>query len=464
VRAGGGSVRDCLSILDQLLAGADERGLTYPHAVALLGVTDATLLDDIVDALAAGDSAGVYGTIDRVVEAGHDPRRFAADLLERFRDLIVLDAVPDADERGLLDAPADALAHMAEQAARIGLATLTRYAEIVHAALIEMRGTTSPRLVLELLCARMQLPDAAADSAALLQRIERLERRQTISQTGDAPVAAPTAPTAPTAPAHPAPEARMAEPPKAPKAPPPPPVHTAPEPKMAEPDIEPDAAAPEPVADVVEPVADVAPSIGLPVSLPADGVLDATALRRVWPEVLDTVKRSSRRTRALLDGAQVSDLDGDLVTLSIAAAPLARMLAEESNAEVIKGALTQIVGGTWRLTVTVSGAMSAEPAGDSALTPSGRAEPSGPAEPSAPPEPVVPVAPKIEVPPPPVPRPVHERDNAESRSQPQQAQPETDPREDSDPESDSEPGRPHDPEVEAVRLLQSTLGARPIED
>ena len=129
--------------------------------------------------------AGVYGTVDRVVEAGHDPRRFAADLLERFRDLIVLDAVPDAGDRGLLDAPADTLAHMAEQAARIGSATLTRYAEIVHAALIEMRGTTSPRLVLELLCARMQLPDAAADSAALLQRIERLERRQTIAQVGD---------------------------------------------------------------------------------------------------------------------------------------------------------------------------------------------------------------------------------------------------------------------------------------
>src|SRR6185312_14844234 len=117
--------RDCLSILDQLLAGAHDRGLTYAHAVALLGVTDGTLLDDIVDALAAGDAAGVYGTVDRVVEAGHDPRRFAADLLERFRDLIVLGAVPDAEQRGLLDAPADALAHMAEQTSRIGIGTLT---------------------------------------------------------------------------------------------------------------------------------------------------------------------------------------------------------------------------------------------------------------------------------------------------------------------------------------------------
>ncbi len=226
VRAGGGSVRDSLSILDQLLAGADERGLTYASAVALLGVTDGTLLDDIVDALAAGDASGVYGTVDRVVEAGHDPRRFAADLLERFRDLIVIDAVPDADARGLIDAPADTLAHMAEQSARIGAATLTRYAEIVHAALIEMRGTTSPRLVLELLCARMQLPDAAADSAALLQRIERLERRQTVGQAAQAhdavqpvPGVAPTQPRPPAeraaAPVRPAP-ARRAVPPAEP--------------------------------------------------------------------------------------------------------------------------------------------------------------------------------------------------------------------------------------------------------
>ncbi|HEY2273760.1 MAG TPA: DNA polymerase III subunit gamma and tau, partial [Jatrophihabitantaceae bacterium] len=177
VSAGGGSARDSLSILDQLIAGAGPDGVTYQRAVALLGVTDAALLDDMVDALAAGDAPVVYGTVDRVVEAGHDTRRFAADLLDRFRDLILLDAVPDAAAKGLIDASQDQAERMADQAARLGAATLTRYAEIVHTALIEMRGTTSPRLVLELLCARMQLPDAAADSAALLQRIERLERR-----------------------------------------------------------------------------------------------------------------------------------------------------------------------------------------------------------------------------------------------------------------------------------------------
>ena len=211
VRAGGGSARDSLSILDQLIAGAGPEGVTYQRAVSLLGVTDAALLDDMVDALAAGDSAVVYGTVDRVVEAGHDPRRFAADLLDRFRDLILLDAVPEAAARGLIDAPQDQAERMAEQAARLGAATITRYAEIVHTALLEMRGTTSARLVLELLCARMQLPDAASDSAALLQRIERLERRATATSGGH-PIATIPAPAAEAKPAAttPPPKARAA--------------------------------------------------------------------------------------------------------------------------------------------------------------------------------------------------------------------------------------------------------------
>ncbi|MBN9621073.1 MAG: DNA polymerase III subunit gamma and tau, partial [Actinobacteria bacterium] len=194
VRAGGGSARDSLSILDQLLAGSGPDGVTYSSAVSLLGVTDEALLDDMIDSLAAGDAAGVYGAVDRVVEAGHDPRRFSVDLLDRFRDLILLDAVPDAADRGLIDVPQDQLTHMADQAVRLGGATLTRFAEIVHTALIEMRGTTAPRLVLELLCARMLLPDAATDSAALLQRIERVERRLTAGGAAPAPAAASPAP------------------------------------------------------------------------------------------------------------------------------------------------------------------------------------------------------------------------------------------------------------------------------
>ncbi len=181
IRAGGGSARDSLSVLDQLLAGAGPEGVTYRSAVALLGVTDAALIDEVVDALAAGDGASVFGAVDRVVEAGHDPRRFAADLLERLRDLVILNAVPDAVAKGLIDAPEDELAAMAGQADRLGVATLTRMAEVLHTGLVDMRGTTSPRLLLELLCARMLLPGSAAGDASLLQRLERMERRMDIA-------------------------------------------------------------------------------------------------------------------------------------------------------------------------------------------------------------------------------------------------------------------------------------------
>ncbi|MBO0785860.1 MAG: DNA polymerase III subunit gamma and tau, partial [Actinobacteria bacterium] len=177
VRAGAGSVRDSLSVLDQLLAGAGEAGLTYDRTVALLGYTDDTLLDETVDAFAAGDGAAVFGAIGRVVEGGHDPRRFAADLLDRLRDLIVLAAVPGAGETGLLDAPADRLERMSDQAGRLGQAELTRAAGIISEGLIQMRGTTSPRLLLELMCAEVLLPGASTGEKALLARIERLERR-----------------------------------------------------------------------------------------------------------------------------------------------------------------------------------------------------------------------------------------------------------------------------------------------
>ena len=120
VRAGAGSVRDAQSVLDQLVAGASDGGVTYRDAVALLGYTDASLLDDVVDAFGAHDGGAVMEIVDRVVEAGHDPRRFAEDLLERLRDLIVLNAVPDAGEKGLLDVPVDVLERMSRQSAQLG--------------------------------------------------------------------------------------------------------------------------------------------------------------------------------------------------------------------------------------------------------------------------------------------------------------------------------------------------------
>src|SRR5690349_3049607 len=185
IRAGGGSPRDTLSVLDQLLAGAEGNRVHYQRALALLGATDVALIDDAVDALAAGDAAALFGAVESVIDAGHDPRRFAVDLLERFRDLIVLQAVPDAATRGVVDAPDDILDRMREQATKIGPATLTRYAEVVHAGLGEMRGATAPRLLLEVVCARLLLPSASDTESALLQRIERIETRMEISIPAD---------------------------------------------------------------------------------------------------------------------------------------------------------------------------------------------------------------------------------------------------------------------------------------
>ncbi|MGH3381071.1 MAG: DNA polymerase III subunit gamma and tau [Actinoallomurus sp.] len=180
VRAGAGSARDSESILDQLLAGSGEEGITYARAVSLLGYTDATLLDEVVDAVAARDGGAVFAAIDRVMEGGQDPRRFAADLLERFRDLVILSNVPDAGTTGLLDVPSDELERMQAQASRMGPAELTRAADLLHTGLTEMRGATAPRLLLELICARILLPGAYDDEASLLARLDRLERRLAI--------------------------------------------------------------------------------------------------------------------------------------------------------------------------------------------------------------------------------------------------------------------------------------------
>ncbi|HEV2372667.1 MAG TPA: DNA polymerase III subunit gamma and tau [Streptosporangiaceae bacterium] len=201
VRAGAGSVRDALSVLDQLLAGAGEEGLTYERAAVLLGYTDESLLDEMVEALAAVDGAAVFTALDRMVRSGHDPRRFAADLLDRLRDLIILAAVPGAGKTGLLDAPADRLETMAEQAGRFGQAELARAAEALSDGLIQMRGTTSPRLMLELTCAQMLLPSAVSSEKSLLTRLERLERGAGSTQPPQSQEAAP--PARPAAPSHP---------------------------------------------------------------------------------------------------------------------------------------------------------------------------------------------------------------------------------------------------------------------
>ena len=206
VRAGAGSARDSLSVLDQLLAGAGEEGLRYDRTVALLGYTDENLLDEVADAFANQDGAAVFRAVNRVMEGGHDPRRFAADLLDRFRDLIVLAAVPGAGQTGLLDMPADRLDRMTGQAGRFGQAELTRAAEIISEGLIQMRGATSPRLLLELMCAQILLPAVSSGDKALLVRLERLERRLEGGQQAGPSGAAGAAGTPAPAPPAPAPQ------------------------------------------------------------------------------------------------------------------------------------------------------------------------------------------------------------------------------------------------------------------
>ncbi|MFF2508937.1 DNA polymerase III subunit gamma and tau [Streptomyces sp. NPDC058067] len=176
VRAGAGSVRDSMSVMDQLLAAAAEDGVTYAMATSLLGYTDSSLLDSVVEAFASGDGAAAFEVVDRVIEGGNDPRRFVADLLERLRDLVILAAVPDAVEKGLIDAPVDVVERMQAQAGVFGGAELSRAADLVNEGLTEMRGATSPRLQLELICARVLLPAAYDDARSVMSRLDRLER------------------------------------------------------------------------------------------------------------------------------------------------------------------------------------------------------------------------------------------------------------------------------------------------
>lgn len=263
VRAGGGSVRDSLSVLDQLMAGAGDDGVDYERAVALLGYTHASLLDDVADAFAAGDGASVFRVVDRVIESGHDPRRFVEDLLERFRDLIVIAADPDGAAGILRATPADQLERMRIQARNFGAGELSRAADVVNSGLTEMTGATSPRLQLELICARVLLPGSDEAERGTRARVDRLERRFGLTPGSPAgPVSQPPASSAP-APAAPVstpPVAPVSEPPRqstpipdagdsgpVPDAPEPAaPEPTAPEPTSAEPDLpEPEEQEPE---------------------------------------------------------------------------------------------------------------------------------------------------------------------------------------------------------------------------
>ncbi|ROQ33264.1 DNA polymerase-3 subunit gamma/tau [Streptomyces sp. PanSC19] len=380
VRAGAGSVRDSMSVMDQLLAGAADDGVTYAMATSLLGYTDGSLLDSVVDAFAAGDGAAAFEVVDRVVEGGNDPRRFVADLLERLRDLVILAAVPDAAEKGLIDAPADVIERMQAQASVFGAAELSRAADLVNAGLTEMRGATSPRLQLELICARVLLPAAFDDERSLQARLDRLERG---AAAAPAPVFTP-GPPAPAMAYVPGPEAHtpMAPPPPAPApAPvqqPAPAAVQAPvreQPAAARPGAWPGAATPGGGAPRAWPGASAAPSVPAPAPAQAQpapqapaatggGGGDTAQVRNLWPQILDAVKNRRRFTWILLSqNAQVAGFDGTTLQLGFLNAGARDNFASSGSEDVLKQALAEQFNVNWKIEAII------DPSGGSAPPP-----------------------------------------------------------------------------------------------
>ena len=319
-RAAGGSVRDAMSILGQVMAGAGPEGLAYEAVAAQLGVTDTVLVDATIDAIASGQGAQLFTVIDRVVDAGHDPRRFATDLLQRLRDLIVLSAMPVGDALALLDAPDSDIEIMRTQVASLSLAELSRAADLVSDGLSGLRGATAPRLHLELLAARLLLPSADDTERGLLARVDRLERgaptgRPAATTTARPAAASPesaspvvaapesTAPSAAspsaTAPSAAAPEptaAAPAQPPTKPapsRAAPTRPAPSRPAPSRPAPS-EPSAPPPPRVSDVMTGSVAEAAQAPPPSVAPQSATVTLADIRTMWPAVLEGVKAMSR--------------------------------------------------------------------------------------------------------------------------------------------------------------------------
>jgi DNA polymerase-3 subunit gamma/tau len=314
VRASGGSVRDALSVLGQLLAGAGKDGVSYEIAIQLLGFTDGALLDDAIDAIAAHDGATLFKTIDRVIESGHDPRRFASDLLERIRDLMIVDALKDSSANSILrDMPDDQMERMRNQANRIGTANLSRAADIAAEGLTQMRGATAPRLILELICGRILLPIGDNSEAGMLSRIERLERAENIAPLTTA---------------------------------------RATETKSAEPQIKetsaPKAKEEKPVAQETEVAPVVAPKAHIP------GNFDIAALRRAWPDVIEDVKKRRRLTWSLLSAsAQVLSVDENAITIGIVNSGAKESFERSESDVILRNAFIDVVGLDRKIAVVV---------------------------------------------------------------------------------------------------------------
>jgi DNA polymerase-3 subunit gamma/tau len=291
VRASGGSVRDALSVLGQLLAGAGKDGVTYEIAVQLLGFTDGALLDDAVDAIAARDASTLFMTVDRLIEAGHDPRRFAQELLERIRDLIVVDALEGEASNVLREYSGDQLERMGSQSKRIGQASLSRAAEIISEGLLQMRGTTPPRLILELICGRISLPTIDSSHEGLLARVERLERVDGISNS----------------------KTKV-------------PVQ---ENKVEKPTI-------------TQPIKEKKTEAQVRTTPKSS---DLSSLRRMWPEVIENVKKRRRLTWSLLSAsAQIIDADDSTITIGIVNSGARDSFVRSESDVILAAAFQDIVG------------------------------------------------------------------------------------------------------------------------
>jgi DNA polymerase-3 subunit gamma/tau len=308
VRASGGSVRDALSVLGQLLAGAGKDGVTYEIAVQLLGYTDGALLDDAIDAIGARDTATLFKTIDLLVESGHDPRRFAFDLLERLRDLVIVDALTDQAATVLRGYPQDQLTRMASQASRIGSASLNRAAALLAEGLTAMRGATPARLILELVAGKITIAQGDSSDTGMISRLERLER-----QSGFDVVSAATA----------APTQKV---------------------NKAESKAEPKAIKEEPEQVKSEPAkSEKAPSSA-----------DIASLRRMWPDVIESVKRRRRLTWSLLSAsAQILSVDEKQITIGIVNAGARDSFIRSESEQILIDAFDEVTGIRRKIEVVV---------------------------------------------------------------------------------------------------------------
>ncbi|HOB56943.1 MAG TPA: DNA polymerase III subunit gamma and tau [Rhodoglobus sp.] len=339
VRAGGGSVRDTLSLLDQLMAGSEGDVVDYERAVALLGYTHGALLDEVVDALGARDAAAAFGSVDRVIQTGQDPRRFVEDLLERLRDLIIVAATSGNAQAVLRGVPQDQLDRMIQQATTFGTAELSRAADVVNAALSEMTGATSPRLHLELMVARMLVPSSDDTERGALARVERLERRIGVEQDAAAPAARVT-------PARPAVELVETPPAKAP------PGKT---PEAAIPEVSTSSTTERPAAEATVSTSSTTASsttdspTTAPVAAKAAGEVTLEQLRNAWPEVLESVQKTKMSAWAVVYTATARALDGDVLTLSFVSQADVDSFKQpqgsgEGVSEVLRRAIVEVLG------------------------------------------------------------------------------------------------------------------------